>query len=77
MGRALGRKVNLVDVPFDVYSGLGFPGADDLGNMFQFQAILGDEFLRSRDPGRSRPLNPELLSFDAWLGANIGRMPIG
>ncbi len=77
MGRALGRKVAFNDVPFDVYRGLGFPGAEDLGNMFQFQAILGDEFLRSRDPERSRSLNPELLSFDAWLGANIGRMAIG
>jgi hypothetical protein len=55
---------------------LGFPGAEDLGNMFQFQAILGDEFLRSRDPELSRSLNPELLSFDAWLAANIGRVPI-
>jgi uncharacterized protein YbjT (DUF2867 family) len=77
IGRALGRKVSFNDVPFDVYRGLGFPGAEDLGNMFQFQAILGDEFLRSRDPDRSRALNPELLSFDAWLGANIDRMPIG
>ena len=77
MARALGRKVNFHDVPFDVYRGLGFPGAEDLGNMFQFQAILGDEFLRSRDAERSRSLNPELLTFDAWLGANIGRMPIG
>ena len=77
MGRSLGRKVGFADVPFDVYRGLGFPGAEDLGNMFQFQAILGDEFLRSRDPGLSRSLNPELLSFDAWLAANIGRIPIG
>ena len=77
MGRALGRKVVFNDVPFDVYRGLGFPGAEDLGNMFQFQAILGDEFLRSRDPERSRALNPELLSFDAWLSANSGRIPIG
>jgi uncharacterized protein YbjT (DUF2867 family) len=77
MGRALGRNVNFEDVPFDAYRALGFPGADDLGNMFQFQAILGAEFLRSRDPERSRSLNPELLSFDAWLGANIGRIPIG
>ena len=77
MGRALGRKVTFDDVPFDVYRGLGFPGAEDLGNMFQFQAILGDEFLHSRDPERSRSLNPELLSFDVWLGANIGRIAIG
>lgn len=76
MGQALKRKVGFSDVPFDVYRGLGFPGAEDLGNMFQFQAILGDEFLRSRDPARSRALNPQLLTFDAWLAANAGRMPI-
>jgi uncharacterized protein YbjT (DUF2867 family) len=77
MGRALGKKVEFQDVPFDIYRGLGFPGADDLGNMFEYQAILGDEFLRSRDVQRSRALNPELQSFDAWLAANIGRIPIG
>jgi uncharacterized protein YbjT (DUF2867 family) len=76
MGRALERKVSFNDVPFDVYRGLGFPGAEDLGNMFQFQAILGDKFIHARDPEQSRSLNPALLSFDAWLGANIGRIPI-
>jgi hypothetical protein len=76
MGRAVGRNVRFNEVPFDVYRGLGFPGADDLGNMFQWQAMLGDEFLRARDPERSRSLNPELLSFDAWLGANANRIPI-
>lgn len=74
--RAIGRKVSFVDVPFDVYRGLGFPGADDLGNMFQFQAILGDEFLKSRDTALSRALNPELQDFDAWLGANAVKVPI-
>jgi uncharacterized protein YbjT (DUF2867 family) len=76
MARALGQKVTFSDVPFDVYRGLGFPGAEDLGNMFQYQAILGDEFLRSRDPALSRALNPGLLDFDAWLAANAARIPI-
>ena len=76
MGRALGRKIAYSDIPFDVYRGLGFPGAEDLGNMFQFQAIRGEEFLRTRDPVLSRQLNPELLSFDAWLAANASRVPI-
>jgi uncharacterized protein YbjT (DUF2867 family) len=74
MGSALGRKVSFENVAFDVYRGLGFPGADDLGNMFQFQAILGDEFLRFRDPKLSRSLNPALLSFDGWLSTNVSRM---
>jgi uncharacterized protein YbjT (DUF2867 family) len=76
LGRALGSKVQFNDVPFDVYRGLGFPGAEDLGNMFEFQAILGDEFLKSRDPELSRSLNPELLDFDAWLAANASRIPL-
>jgi len=77
MARALGRKVSFHDMPFDACRGLGFPRADDLGNMFQFQAMLGDEFLRSRDPGLSRSLNRELLSFDRWLSLNAARVPLG
>ena len=77
IGRALGRTVRFEDVPFDVYRGLGFPGADDLANMFQYQAILGQDFLRSRSPEVARSLNPQLLSFDAWLGRNANRIPIG
>ena len=76
MGRALGQEVRFVDVPFAAYRALGFPGADDLGNMFEFQAILGDEFQRARDPRRSRELNPRLQDFDAWLKANAAKLPI-
>jgi hypothetical protein len=36
MGRALGQPVKFADVPFDVWRGLGFPGAEDIGNMFEF-----------------------------------------
>ena len=76
LARSLGRKVEFSDVPFAVYRGLGFPHAEDLGNMFQFQAILGDEFLRARDPGLARSLNPGLLDFDGWLAANPAPVPI-
>jgi uncharacterized protein YbjT (DUF2867 family) len=70
MGAVLGQPIDFVDVPFDVYRSLGFPGAEDLGNMFQYQAILGDEFYRSRDPKLSRELNPALQDFDTWLAAH-------
>jgi uncharacterized protein YbjT (DUF2867 family) len=75
MGRAMGRTIAFIDVPFDVYRGLGSPGADDLGNMFQFQKIRGDDFYRDRDPGLARSLNPELLDFDRWLATNASRIP--
>jgi hypothetical protein len=43
--------------------------------MFQYQQLLGEDFLRARDPALSRELNPELLGFDAWLAANAGKIP--
>jgi uncharacterized protein YbjT (DUF2867 family) len=76
MGKALGQEVAFADVPFDVFRGYGFPGADDLGNMFEFQAILGDRFYASRDAALTRELDPQLVGFDAWLAQNAGRMPL-
>jgi uncharacterized protein YbjT (DUF2867 family) len=76
LGKVLGQEIKFQDVPFDVYRGLGFPGAEDLGNMFQFQAIRGDAFLKDRDPVLSRTLNPELLSFDQWLAQNRAALTI-
>ncbi|MBP1643951.1 MAG: nucleoside-diphosphate sugar epimerase [Acidobacteria bacterium] len=75
--RRLGRPVSFHDMPFDVYRGLGFPGAEDLGNMFQFHALLGEEFLGFRSPATARALHPKVLPFDAWLAANAERIPIG
>jgi uncharacterized protein YbjT (DUF2867 family) len=77
MGQALGRPVHFFDVPFDTYRGLGFPGAEDLGNMFQFQQILGDEFQGYRDPAQSHALNASLQDFDGWLARNAASIPIG
>jgi uncharacterized protein YbjT (DUF2867 family) len=72
--RALKRKVTFFNVPFDVYRGLGFPGAEDLGNMFEYQAMRGEEFQRLRDVKLSRELNPALQTFDAWLAANASKL---
>jgi uncharacterized protein YbjT (DUF2867 family) len=76
LGRAMGQKINFYDVPFDAFRALGFPGAEDLGNMFEFHKILGDEFLRNRDPKLGRALNPELMSFDAWLASVGSSVPV-
>jgi uncharacterized protein YbjT (DUF2867 family) len=76
MARALRREVRFEDVPFDVYRGLGFPGADDLGNMFQFYHDYERDLNTLRDVGRSRELNPALLDFDSWLAKYKDRIPI-
>jgi uncharacterized protein YbjT (DUF2867 family) len=75
--RAVGEEVRYNDVPPDVYRGFGFPGADDIGNMFQFKRDFNDDYCAARDLGVSRSLNPELQSLDAWLAQNKDRVPIG
>jgi uncharacterized protein YbjT (DUF2867 family) len=77
LGEALGKSVAYAAVPFDVYRGLDFPGADDLGNMFQFKHDFEDYFRGARNLELSRALNPSLQTFDTWLAANAGRMSQG
>jgi uncharacterized protein YbjT (DUF2867 family) len=77
LGKALGQPVKFQDVPFDVYRGLGFPGADDLGNMFQYHMELGEKFMKARDPKVARELNPNTRDFDQWLRDNAAKMHIG
>ena len=55
----------------------GFPGADDLGNMFQFKRDFNDYFVGARNLEFSRGLNPELQTFETWLQKNASRIPIG
>lgn len=74
--KALGETVTYNGVPWDVYRGFGFPGAEDLGNMFQFYCEFEDYFWTSRSLDTSRKLNPAMQNFDAWLAANKSRIPI-
>ena len=62
-------------VPFDMYRGFGFDGAEDLGNMFQFKHDFNDYFTGARDLDETRALNPSLQTFDAWLAANKDQLP--
>jgi uncharacterized protein YbjT (DUF2867 family) len=73
---ALGREVRHLDVTPDVYRSFGFPGADDLGNMFQFKRDFNAEFCAARSVEASRALNPRLQTFAQWLGENARRIPL-
>jgi uncharacterized protein YbjT (DUF2867 family) len=73
---ALGQEVGYSPVPPEVYRGFGFPGADDLGNMFQFNAEFAHDFCAARDLRFSRSLNPRLTTFAQWLAANKERVPL-
>ena len=74
--KALGQEVRYNDVPPEVYRSFGFPGADDLGNMFQFKRDFQEAFCGPRDPSIARALNPSLQNFDTWLSRNKSRIPL-
>jgi uncharacterized protein YbjT (DUF2867 family) len=74
--RALGQEVVYNAVPPELYRTFGFPGADDLGNMFQYKAEFEKEFCGARDLTFSRSLYPALQNFPQWLAANKSRIPL-
>jgi uncharacterized protein YbjT (DUF2867 family) len=77
LARALGKQVTYNAVTPAAYRAFGFPGADDLGNMFQYKRDFNEAYCAARSLEVSRALNPRLQTFEQWLRANAGRIPIG
>ena len=76
MSKALGEEVSYHEITPEQYRGFGFPGADDLGNMFQFYRDFDEVCNSTRDVKHSKELNPELQSFEMWLAENAKRMQV-
>jgi uncharacterized protein YbjT (DUF2867 family) len=76
LSKALGQPVHYNAVEPDVYRGFGFPGAEDLGNMFQFKRDFNPYYRGARSTDFTRSLNPSLQTFDAWLAKNKSRIPL-
>ena len=76
MSKALGEPVYYNKVPADVYRGFGFPGADDLGNMFQIYDEFEGPFRAVRSVDESKKLAPSLMNFDQWLTKNKSRIEL-
>ena len=74
--KALGQPVRYNEVTPEVYRGFGFPGADDLGNMFQVDRDFEKDMCGARNLDASRSLNPELQTFEQWLAKNKSKIPI-
>jgi uncharacterized protein YbjT (DUF2867 family) len=76
LGKALGQPVVYRPIEPEAYRALGFPGAEDLANMFQFKRDFEADFCGARNLDISRTLNPSLQTFDEWLAAHKGRIPL-
>jgi len=76
LGTALGREVVYNAVTPAQYRAFGFPGAEDLGNMFQFKHDFETYFCGVRSLEVTRRLNPALQTFAQWLERNAQRIPL-
>ena len=68
--KLLGQPVGYNAVPPEVYRGFGFPGAEELGNMFQFMRDCEQAYCAARSVEATRKLNPALIRFEQWLNAH-------
>ncbi len=71
-----GKKIKYNAVEPEVYRNFDFPGADDLGNMFQFKAEFEEYFCTIRNIDATKKLNRELLNFRQWLEQNKSKIQV-
>jgi uncharacterized protein YbjT (DUF2867 family) len=75
-GKALGIPIAYNKVTAAQFRGFGFPGADDVGNMFQIYDEFEKPFSAIRSVEATRALVPNLTSFAQWMAANKSRIPL-
>lgn len=76
LAKALGQEVRYNAVTPEQYRAFGFPGAEDLGNMFQFKRDFNEQYCGARNLELARALNPALQTFETWLARNKSRIPL-
>jgi len=74
--KALGQEVRYDAISPDMYRSFGFPGADEMGNMFQVKRDFEADYCGARDLAAARKLNPDMLTFDQWLARNKEQIPL-
>lgn len=76
LAAALGEPVAFESPTFDDYRALPFPGAVELGNMFQFKCDFEPRYCARRDLAAARALWPQMSTFATWLSHNKQRIPL-
>jgi uncharacterized protein YbjT (DUF2867 family) len=70
LGAVLGEPVAYRPPTHDQFRGFGVPGAEELGNMFQYYAEFPGSYLGRRDLAAARAVNPDPLSLADFLAAH-------
>ncbi|MBS1661208.1 MAG: NmrA/HSCARG family protein [Bacteroidetes bacterium] len=68
MSRVLGVTIRYRHIQRDIFAGFGFPGAEELANMFEVQRLYIPR--RSQHVMESYGMNPGMQSFESWVLRN-------
>ena len=69
----IGEPVEYTCVPASVYRTFGFPGCEDLGNMFEFKDVHNTDFCKKRNMEDVRKLI-EPINFKTWCETNKDKL---
>jgi uncharacterized protein YbjT (DUF2867 family) len=72
LSKVTGKKVVYSHMPREQFAALGFPGADDLANMFEYNRFHIPN--RQADVRESLRLYPAMQRFEPWARANRARL---
>lgn len=72
MSRSTGADIRFAHVPRETFAALGFPGAADLADMFEYYRLHIPS--RARDIETCRAMAPQLRSFSAWAEGNAPKL---
>jgi uncharacterized protein YbjT (DUF2867 family) len=81
MGKTLSRTLGIGPIQYnavepDLYRTFGFPGADEMGNMFQADRDFEKEMLANRSIDETRRLNPSLQTFEQFVRSYRDKIPL-
>jgi membrane dipeptidase len=69
-----GADIRYTYAPRETFAALGFPGAEDLADMFEYYRLHIPS--RMRDIDTCRAIAPELQSFETWVARNEGKLRV-
>jgi uncharacterized protein YbjT (DUF2867 family) len=72
MSRATGKTVTFTHIPRETFAAFGFPGAEDLADMFEYYRVHIPS--RADDIEAGRALAPDLQTFDVWAAKNADKL---
>lgn len=76
MSKAVGVEIRYNEVTPEAYRAFGFPGAEDVGNMFQFYRDFESQVNTTRNVPKTRELVPDLQDLRTWLSKYGKQIPL-